>query len=266
MERSLADTYDDLIGGVAFDLGWGRSADNWDANKLETLKTIVKNGLREFYHPIPDQTGTSHQWSFLKPRVQITLASGESTVQLPSDFKGVEGEVLVVTTTGVIRPRLKVGGMTRAQRAAYPESTGVPAMLDIEPLKQTTPNRGQRFQFVVWPTADADYTLEFYYSILGEFLSGDKPYAYGGAEHASTILASCLAWAELHLDDIAQGPKYLHWRERLAASISMDRQKRPQTLGYNGDRSDELEAGYGAGQRRRNFGTVILQVNGSDPS
>lgn len=266
MESSLADSYSDLIGGVAFDLGWGRSPDNWDETKLETLKEVVKNGLRDFYHPPTDQLGVSHQWSFLKPRVQVTLPDGESTVLLPDDFKGVEGEVLVVTDNGILRPRLKVGGMTRAQIAAYPSSSGPPQMIDIEPLKQTTPNRGQRFQFVVWPTADADYTLEFYYSILGEFLSGTRPYAYGGAEHASTILASCLAWAELHLDDIAQGPKYLHWRERLAASISMDRQKRPQTLGYNGDRSDELEAGYGTGTRRHGYGNVLIQVNGSDPS
>lgn len=246
MESSLADTYRDVIGGVGFDLGWGRGPDNgeedWDDNKLRTLKEIVKGGLQQFYNPPPDQSGVSHQWSFLKPLANLTLASGDRLVRLPDDFKGVDGDrVQVVTSTGGQPWSIAVSGLARAKYVVYPDSTGRPELLEIEPIKGTTKERGQRFQFVVWPQADADYTLQFKYSIQGVMLMGELPYAYGGAEHASTIRASCLAWAELHLDDIGNGPKKSYFMERLATSISMDRQKRPQTMGYNSDNSDRFD-------------------------
>lgn len=263
MESSLADTYQDVIGSVGFDLGWGRGADNgdeaWSDSKLKTLREVVKGGLQQFYNPPPDQSGVSHQWSFLKPLATLTLESGTRTVRLPDDFKGVEGEVLIVTTQGGSQTALKVGGRVRARFAMYPDTTGRPEDLEIEPLKDTTKERGQRFQFAVFPEADQDYTLQFKYAIQGKMLTGELPYAYGGAEHASTIKASCLAWAELHLDDVAQGPKYGFWRERLAASVSMDRQKRPQSLGYNGDRSDQLELRAG---RRSWGGYPQIEYNG----
>lgn len=246
MESSLADTYRDIIGSVGFDLGWGRGADNgdeaWSAQKEKTLKEVVKGGLQQFYNPPPDQTGVSHQWSFLKPLASLTLDEGTKTVMLPPDFKGMESEIIVVSDQGGW-PSVKVGGRVRALLAAYPEASGRPQEAEIEPLKDTSKERGQRFQLAVYPEADQDYTLQFKYSIQGRMLSGELPYAYGGAEHSSTIVASCLAWAELHLDDIPQGPKYGFWRERLAASISMDRQKLPQTLGLNLDRSDRQELG-----------------------
>lgn len=247
MESTLADTYRDVIGGVGFDLGWGRGPDNgeeeWDDNKLRTLKEIVKGGLQQFYHPPPDQSGSSHQWSFLKPLANLTLASGERTVRLPDDFKGVDGgRVSIVLSSGGSWWSVPISGIARAKYAVYPDSTGRPELLEIEPIRETNKDRGQRSQFVVWPQADAAYTLQFKYSIIGEMLSGNLPYAYGGAEHASTIRASCLAWAELHLDDIGNGPKKAYFLERLAASISMDRQKRPQTHGYNGDNSDRFDA------------------------
>lgn len=246
MESTLADTYRDIIGGVGFDQGWGRGPDNgeeeWDDNKLRTLKEIVKGGLQQFYRPPPDQSGTSYQWSFLTPLANLTLASGERTVRLPDDFMGVPGgRVSIIASDGGSWWSIPISGLARAKYAVYPDSTGRPELLEIEPLKATTKERGQRFQFVAWPQAEADYTLQFKYSILGEMLSGDLPYAYGGAEHASTIRASCLAWAELHLDDIGNGPKKAFFMERLAASISIDRHKKAQTVGYNGDCSDRFE-------------------------
>jgi hypothetical protein len=247
VESSLADNYRDIIGSVGFDLGWGRgpdfAEDQYDGRKLTTLKQVVKGGLQQFYNPPPDQTGVSYQWSFLKPFGHVTLASGARVVKLPEDFKGLEGLVHVAIDNGGYS--LKLRHDARASYAAYPDDTGQPQRIEIEGIPNTTKERGQRFQFVVWPEADAAYTLQFHYSIQGVMLTGELPYAYGGAEHSSTIKASCLAWAELHLDDIPNGPKQQFWRERLAASISMDRQKQPKTLGYNSDRSDARDARWG---------------------
>lgn len=269
MESSLADNYRDIIGSVGFDMGWGRGVAfgerEWDARKTTTLTQCVKGGLQQFYHPPPDQSGVSYQWSFLKPRARLTFPSGESTVRLPFDFKGLEGTVTVIPGTSGNGFTLKTTRGVRARYAMYSTTTGQPRCLEIEPLKEVNADHGQRFQFVIWPTADADYTLEFNYSILGKMLTGDLPYAYGGAEHSSTIKASCLAWAELHLDDIPNGPKQQYWRERLAASISMDRQKQPHSLGYNADRSDRREV-QRTSRWSHGWGFVPITVNGEIPS
>lgn len=268
MESSLADTYWDVIGGVGFDLGWGRGPrfgdEEWDANKTNTLKWIVKSGLRQFYHPPPDQSGVSHQWSFLSPVSTLTILSGEQSANLPGDFKGFEGDILITTGSGLAPFSVSVGGGVRAKYAAYPSSTGRPEYFEVEPIKGTERSHGQRFRLAVWPEADQDYAIQFRYSILGSMLTGDLPYAYGGAEHAETILASCLAVAEERLDDIANGPRYQKWRERLAASISMDRQKRPLSLGYVGDASDLYESGYGSGGVRYS-NWPIISSNGLTP-
>jgi hypothetical protein len=267
VESSLADTYQDIIGGVAFDLGWVRSLPfveaNLRADKLATLKMVVKGGLQQFYNPPPDQTGHSHQWSFLKPVAQFTLASGSRVVRLPDDYKGIDGELVhVLISSGGYS--LKVGGNVLAKYAMYPSTTGRPAMIEQEGLNNPQKERGQRFQFRIWPEADADYTLQVRHSIQGEMLSGNLPYAYGGAEHSSTIRASCVAWSELHLDDILNGPKQSYWRERLATSISMDRQKQPQTMGLNLDRSDRQDFRYGD-RRDSMTNWPLLTYNGSVP-
>lgn len=267
MESSLADTYWDVVGGVGNYLGWGSGThfgdEAWNDDKTRRLKRIVKGGLRQFYNPPPDQSGVSHQWSFLRPVATVTLVSGDETVLMPFDFKGLEGPVYVLDSAGS-PTMIPTSDKVRARYAMYPSETGRPQCVEIEPIKATEKERGQRFRLAVWPLADANYSLQFRYSIQGEMLSGEKPYAYGGVEHAETILASCLAYAELHEDDIFRGgPKQDYWRERLATSISMDRQKRPQTLGYNADYSDQLNRGLHRNPREFTTTFAPITYNGA---
>jgi hypothetical protein len=114
----------------------------------------------------------------------------------------------------------------------------------------------------VWPFADEDYTVEFTYYLIPDALSGAAPYAYGGAAHAETILASCKAAAERDLDDITDGPQMRNFRERLAASVAHDRRFKPQHLGYNADRSDRR--GWRDG-RRHGWDGAVATWNGVEP-
>jgi hypothetical protein len=268
VESTLADSYRDLTGEVGFHLGYGRGTDNgdveWTTDQLQKIKSIVKSGLRQFYFPPPDQTGYSHSWSFLKPRKQLVLSDGELAIRLPDDFQELDGPVLVVTETnlGTGPTRLPLSGQVRAMHAAYPDETGRPRFCELEPLKGTDVTRGQRFQLAFFPTADDDYTVEIKYTISGEMLSGELPYAYGGVAHAETLLESCLAIAEERVDDIA-GVHSQKFARLLASSISRDRTRQPQHLGYNGDRSDGLEAGYGL--NRWNGGWPRIEINGFVP-
>ncbi len=121
-----------------------------------------------------------------------------------------------------------------------PERVGRPELAALQPLKGTGHNKGQRFQLYVWPTADADYGLSFTYYVNPDALTDSFPHHMGGMAHGETVLESCLAVAEQRLDD-KSNVHSMKFRERLAASVSLDRRSKPQSLGYNRDRSDLRE-------------------------
>lgn len=248
MESSLSLKLSDLEAEVGLFLGYGRGEDfddtPWSDHQAAAIASCVRSGLRQFYFPPPLQ-GAVHEWSFLKPTATLTLASGDTTVDLPDDFGGLEGP-LAVFAEDATRPWIvPVTGLVR-QVTGDGTETGYPKYAEIEPLKGTGSQRSSRYRLAFWPTADEDYTIKLKYSILPEALTGDRPYAYGGAPHAETILESCLAIAEERLDDM-QGVHKAKFAERLLASLHQDRKARPQALGYNADRSD----GSARGWRRR---------------
>ena len=93
----------------------------------------------------------------------------------------------------------------------------------IRPKKQTTTTTGQRFEILFFPIPSVAYTLSFRMLVLPELLVDTTiTHPYGGAMHAETILASCLAAAESSEEDI-RGVKWVEFMDRLAASIQIDK-------------------------------------------
>ena len=248
MEPSLNLPYAKLMAEVGEFLGYGRGAafgdPAWDSRQQTDIDFCVQSGLRQFYYPVSvDGQPGSYTWSFLRPTFTITLAAGAQTVALPDDFGGFEGQISILTTGTTAMPwsiRWLNESRIRDMYQQTPTMTGPPMYAVTEPLKGTAGDRGQRWQLLVFPLADQTYTLTGTYSINPDALDGALPYAYGGAEHAETVLESCLAIAEQRRDD-AMSVHTMKYKERLQASISMDRNKKPDNLGYNADRSDGYE-------------------------
>jgi hypothetical protein len=165
----------------------------------------------------------------------FAIASAGS-FRLPDDFGGFEGKFsfpagdlysgLVVTGEGRIRELTSVDN-----------SSGRPEYAAVRPIASTGA-AGQRFELVVYPLPDTAYVLTYRKVILANQLTANNPYPLGGMAHAETILASCLAAAEEHIDE-TRGVRYQAFIERLEASIHTDsRLKTPDYFGYNGDNSD----------------------------
>lgn len=241
MESTLSLQFNDLLGEVGINLGYGRGAafgdPTWDTRQAASLDSIVRSGLRQFYYPpIP------YDWSFLRPAATAVFSQGNSTVRLPDDYGGLEGQITLSTTSSQPwRIEWTNPGVIQQQYAMFSSRTGPPMLAAELPLKGTTGVSGQRFELLLFPLADQNYTLQFTYYVNPDYLSGAFPYAYGGSQHAETILESCLAIAEQRLDDILDGPHSRKFQERLQASIAMDRKNKPQRLGYNADRSDRRD-------------------------
>jgi hypothetical protein len=240
MESTLGVQLEDLQKAVGFFLGYGTNSAKWNAKQTEGIAESVKSGVRQFYYP-PKLEGdqTAYDWSFLKPVSVMTLAVGEKLQRLPDDYGGLEGQVTLSSDAEINWWPLNVCGVASvyAKESVSPTTTGRPCMVCVEPLKDTTSRRGQRFQLHFWPTTDTEYTVKFQYYLNPDALDGTRPFCYGGAQHAETIQASCIAAAELYRDD-ARRERWQYFMERLAASVHIDRRNKPQNLGYNRDQSD----------------------------
>lgn len=245
MESTLSLTITQLKAEVGDYLGYGRGAETygeetWTTAKANDIQSCVESGLRRVYFQAMTPAGTLHRWSFLSPVASVNLASGSRYADLPEDFGGVlDGRVAVNSTSGGFLPvKLVNEAMVRQAYAATPSVTGRPAWVALEPLRGTQPSRGTRYRLYVYPEPNDDYELRLNYSILPDYLTAANPYPYGGAQHAETFKAACRAAAE-RLRDNAIGPEDAYYRECLTTSIERDGQTKPQSVGYNRDRSDD---------------------------
>jgi hypothetical protein len=252
-EPTLNAAFNTLQGDVGLFLGYGRGENNgeekWDVYQQRDIDQCVKGGMRKFYY-------CGYQWSFLKPTSTVTLTSGEQYVDLPDDYGSSDGRIAVSTTSTGWSP-MAFGGPGPIHQA-YTRSatqTGSPMFVCEEPVKGTTQDAGQRYRLRIYPIADQDYTFRFTYSLNPNYLSGTKPYAYGGPQHAETLLAACKATAEIDLDDVSEGPQFKEFMRLMEVSMRIDARNKPALLGYNGDRSDSREWW---GPHRRHLNTVTF--------
>lgn len=213
----------------------------WTPFQAQRVDSCVKAGLARFYYPKPlDGQTKSYDWSFLRPVAILNLPQGTNTIPLPDDFGGFDGQLTVQSNSVTTQPwriEWQNEGRLRLMISGNPSMTGPPMYAAQEPTKGTTATASSRANLVIYPTADQTYNLQATYYIHPDYLSGAFPYAYGGPQHAETILEACLAVAEERMDD-ARTTHRAAFEERLATSMSLDRRNKEQKLGYNGDRSD----------------------------
>jgi hypothetical protein len=244
--------------------GYGRGADygeqTWSTAKERIIRDGLKSGMRRFYYCFSEKYQNTYDWSFLRPFTDLTLKSGQSTAELPEDAGGIVGQVTIGDGTSVPRI-LQVWGPARiaARFAILPTATGSPEWVSVRPQKRLRSDGPPRTELYVFPTANADYVLSFQYFVNPKYLSGDLPYAYGGPEHAETLIAACKASAELDRDGkIAEREAF--FQQRLAASIQIDRRKKEQFIGYNGNPRND--------RHRHLWGQVrwpVITINGVTP-
>lgn len=251
-ESTLALRKVDLEARLGTYAGWGRGAyfgeQAWTDAQKAAIKDCVDSGCRRVYWPAPmDGETNSHSWSFFRPVTQLALPSGAQSVSLPDDYGNFEGNItIVVSANGVTAQPWKIQweneGRIREMYTVNTMISGPPMYVCPVPVKSKLPtgDAGQRFELLVFPTADQDYTLSATYNINPGCLTDAFPYTLGGVQHSETFVESCLAYMELYLDD-RKGIHNIEFDRRMAASIDIDRRSRPQRIGYNGDRSDDKE-------------------------
>lgn len=243
MEPTLAVPKARLEAAIGTYLGYGRGEAYeevaWDRLQGAAIRDGVESGQRTVYFAaILPGMSEAHRWSFLRVTRTLTLAADSYRLPLPPDCTaGLVGPVLLVDADRTVGP-IPVSGSVWRLRGQDSTRTGHPQSAQVEHSRGPNgPDMGQRFELVVWPVADAEYSVQVTYDIQPDAVTAENPFPYGGPAHGETFIQACVAAAELQRDGI-MGPQHAAYMSRLATSISVDRRNKPTHYGYNADRSD----------------------------
>lgn len=257
MENTLSLTKSDYMKKLALGMGVGLGLGTdeepaWNARATYIITDCVESGLRRFYH-------CGYKWSFLKPFKDFALHEGDSYIDLPDDFGGMEGNVIVKQDTvsyGTIK--FKNCEVVERLHAASPEMTGFPVAAAIYHKRGPDGSQDQKQRIRVFPLADDEYTMRFqYYLNPSNFNPArEDAYAYGGPAHVETILMSIMAIKEERYDRIPNGPSATKFMQLLQASVMIDARQKEQYAGENADRSDDMNT------RLHNYPALL--INGVD--
>lgn len=195
-----------------------------------------------------DTSGTAYPILTVASTTQITVTgnanseltddtftiTSDGTVRLPDAFGGIIGPLFFEQSAGYYQPIEIVGSAEIALHRQQSMTTSRPQCATITPATFTAAV-GQRFDLLVWPPPNTDYTLVFRYNVRPDVIPADASYPYGGMDHAETIREACLAAAEEGMND-EPGVHVARYTERLVASIAFDRDATtPETLGMMTD-------------------------------
>ena len=250
-------TYANLLNRVGIELGIGSDYRLWTVADRSKVDSIIQSGLRKFLNPPPvgkDRYG--HRWSFLRPLGTMTLESGESVYELPSDCASIEGPLTFEPGTTVLYPPIEIVSEHEVRnRLSRDTSSGRPTLAAVRACAASAVEKSSK-EIVFWPIPDADYVVNFIYGVNVQALSLTNNYPPGAELHAEAILESCLAVAEITRDG-KPGAHAALYSEALLASVSSDRLTfSPEFIGYNRDESDER------GSLHLQHGNSIVTYNG----
>lgn len=110
-ESSLSMTYSDFREEIAFYLGYGRDSSNWTTAKSDSIDSVLKSGLRQFYNPprLPGDA-TNHEWSFLKIVTTISIGPVDGTMSGVPVYDGSSTST-ITATSGVFLEEMATEGV-----------------------------------------------------------------------------------------------------------------------------------------------------------
>lgn len=172
----------------------------------------------------------------------VTSTSGDATCSgktfsitangvmgLPDDCQDIEGEMTFEPDEAWVPVVQRPEDWLRRLRQTHSSSSGPPQYFGLRP-RTYAPATGQRWDIMVWPDPDDDYTMTYRKCINLDALATTQ-YPPGGMAHSETILESCLAVAEARYGD-TQGLHKAIYEEWLVKSKAKDaRLVAPESLG-----------------------------------
>ena len=244
---TLSMTFGELIIRVAEYLGVanydsGAAAIPTDAHDLDLCKRLVNDGFRRFVNANP-------RWQWLNLNFDITFdpdGVGAQCVNseayryyMPAGNFGNFDGVFTYPATG---PRLSIRYTSESiirQFRAGGRTSGDPSYFSVRPLPASLQDSNKtRFEVIFYPTPGNIYTVTCKARVYPDKMTDVAEPQPAGFQFDECILFAALAESEMQRTNV-RGPMEERFKETLASAILIDRQSAQQSLGYNGDNSDE---------------------------
>ena len=168
----------------------------------------------------------------------VSIAAGTSyqlrhdELTLPSDFAGIVGPLTYSRDSQERDIQVVSESYIRAVRQDRPQTEDAPIYAAVRPVSGST--YGNTYQLLVWPCPDKAYRINYRYNV-----EVTETAIYGGIPHNETIMASCMAIAEIYAPEQSNRHRDIY-RDLLAGSVMFDRKANAtEYFGYNSDNSDD---------------------------
>lgn len=251
-ESTLSFQLSRLLREAGRKLDYGRDSANWTTEQATDVAEIVDTAQRWV-----DLPNNGYIWSYMRPTGTLTTEDGEGDYELPGNFGGIVGESMSLDYDSCIN-RVVVVPEYMVRRNRTVDTSGIPRMVALRPKANTSPATPQRWEAMVWPTPDQEYTITYRYRLLPSALRFDNEHPYGGLPMMELYLQAVRAAVE-QFDKDAAGEEYALFQAMLKEAIAADgRMYDPDYYGYNGDRP----AVYGKRLRASDFSDPIIHWNG----
>lgn len=200
--------------------------DTFTVGEDKLVDSIIQSGVKQFYFPpMVEGQKEPYKWSFLCPTTTVSLVTGEFEYTLPSDFGQILGEFTWPTSSSGTT-RIPLVSVERLLQMRGDEgATGDPKWAAVRPIAAALTS-AQTWEVLFYPVADAGANgkaLSYRYLKDPDVMSLTNLYPAGGTVHAETLLASCLAIAELRKKG-ETGDYATFFMNRLTSSIQVDTQ------------------------------------------
>ena len=174
-----------------------------------------------------------------------TYVLAQAVYDLPSDFADIEGDLTFAPTQAQsYRPVHIVSDLAVRRGRQQQVYLGVPTEAAVRP-KPFDATVGQRWEIVFNPVPNAKKEVAYQYKTNFDIDGASNVYLPGGPDLAEVALVSCLAIAEVRYREDGGRDNTEQFPLLLESAIAADQNKTcPDTLGYNGDRSDGFGQSY----------------------
>lgn len=151
----------------------------------------------------------------------------------------------------------------RVRQQEWTGGVGRPEVCATRYKAHVTKTVGQRWELIVHPAPDADYTVEYQYAVLPDALADGDHFPPGSELHTELFKAACMAALEFKLEN-QPGPHEARFQEALRTHVALDRQAHaPESLGYMRDSSDYSHRPMRGNERRYDSSSVVRYIGGS---
>lgn len=208
-----------------------------DPDDLVRVKDAINLGYQRFL--------VEHDWTFLRPRVQIEMApNGDGPFNVdddPARYRlplGIEGapqtDFAYLDNESLLRAVTRTDFQhIRELHASAIDATGFPQYVATAPLAATQDDDVHGWQVMVWPAPQAAYRLEAEFFIVPPDMEALTDRPWGGRTHDLTIYYAAIS--ELRRQDdpnqaAAQRDEAMY-QQQLQRSIQRDLENRPTSVG-----------------------------------